>query len=172
VDQGATGKPAPSQKVYVTGFARDGSLLGQLQCARMCWRAVFGSAGRAGLLKTQRAAAAGHKPKRQVNTLSLFFNNKPKQLQRRRLGATSLGLDTFGCQRSLELGLAQVEHDLLRGDSEVVLEVDIVEASALFERVLHEAPAVDETVQHEEGEARQRERERRVGHVRVLDLLS
>jgi hypothetical protein len=67
VDQGATGKPAPSQKVYVTGLARDGSLLGQLQCARMCWRAVFGSAGRAGLLKTQRAAAAGHKPKRQVN---------------------------------------------------------------------------------------------------------
>lgn len=68
VDQGiATGKPAPSQKLWVAASTLIGSLVALLQCARLCWRAAAGSnsTGPAASLKAQRAAAAGGKPKRQ-----------------------------------------------------------------------------------------------------------
>ncbi len=69
VDQGiATGKPEPSQKLWVAASILIGSLLALLNCARMCWRAAAGgncSTGPVASLKAQRAAAAGGKPKRQ-----------------------------------------------------------------------------------------------------------
>ncbi len=65
----ATGKPAPSQKLWVAASMLIGSLVALLQLARLCWRAAAGSSstGPAASLKAQRAAgaaAAGGKPKR------------------------------------------------------------------------------------------------------------